>query len=894
MKVSTVLYLFLFTNTLFGQIGTLELISTGMNEPIGLKQLDNQHYISVSNKTNSNPREISVIKLNKASQVIWAKNVKLDNTFHSFAVDFIIDRDGNIVIVGTVLTIKGFILKINGNDGSVIFAKTSNYKNTHQDNRYRKIIQLEKNASDDYCILGVLNFPNTHTLTRLDKSGNFVWAKEYDIPSSDELAYALSESINGDLIVGCNIYSSNYDQSFIHYKASDGSLIRVNRFDLNYSTSYNGALESSVVIKGTQLIAYTFSLNGGSNTSKHGVLLYHPELGTIVRSQMYNISSNTARAWSLDFDSTTQTIAVGGALIETDGMSFFMQAIDFNDLKKVVSYKLKNINYTTAYSGTGNVSFDNNSNVLYSAYNLNKNPPFVSSKIILGSQSLIAQTCVVELATNTFNILVPNATTPNIQLLNFNNYVDVTPIITNQFFAINKLCQEICNPNTKLFRLNITKTKDTICPSLISFNAVVKITNNFNDTIINVSAYKKDGANYTLHASGQHNQQVPFNLNVSGELEEYMFIGQRRCSLNDTTYLTLYKHKLSVSKILHDSLYCIGDTVRMKSNLLPGNSNSFQFRWFDELTNMTLSETATLQFPAYTSLTIGLEINDNCSKSIPLKTTVLVAPMVLDSTFLTNKLDCEPLRTEFIHPITQRHFDTRLFIKWYWSVDEKIIDSTFAEDGQAINNKPFTFEKAGKYLVKVELKLSNQKTCNSYHDTVKANKRAIADFEFSPEVADITDTAVRFVNRSSFSSSYLWNLSDGTTYNAVSPFHLFQEIGDYKIELIAYNDQLCNDTIVKDFTLYDIYRIFSPNAFTPNGNGFNEVWQPLIVAAKKIELMVFNRWGEMIYSTESLPVVWDGIYKGEILEQGTYIYWLKIITVKTKAHYYKGTIELLR
>jgi gliding motility-associated-like protein len=373
-----------------------------------------------------------------------------------------------------------------------------------------------------------------------------------------------------------------------------------------------------------------------------------------------------------------------------------------------------------------------------------------------------------------------------------------------------------------------------------------------------------------------------------------MFVGKRKCSFNDNVFLSLYMHKLIAENILYDSMYCMGEMVKMRNDLTPSTYRSIYYRWFDQLTNTTFSVADTLEFPSHTSMTIGLNINDNCSDIIRLYAKIYVSPMVLDSNILLRKSACEPLQTEFIYPKTQRHFEIRLPFYWLWSLDGVLIDSTLSEDGQTHDNRAYTFDSAGNYIVNVKMKLGNGKYCHSYTDTANVFKRAKAEFSFFPAISDISDTAVQFVNQSSFAHSYQWQVSDGGIYSTKSPFHRFREVGNYAIQLIAKTNQMCDDTITKDFTIFDSYKIFAPSGFTPNGNGLNELWGPQITSAKSIDLKIYNRWGELLLHKTELPCTWDGSYKNEPCQEGIYVYLLTAKSIKGRWYYYKGTIELLR
>ncbi|GAB4136901.1 MAG: hypothetical protein Fur0041_11490 [Bacteroidia bacterium] len=90
--------------------------------------------------------------------------------------------------------------------------------------------------------------------------------------------------------------------------------------------------------------------------------------------------------------------------------------------------------------------------------------------------------------------------------------------------------------------------------------------------------------------------------------------------------------------------------------------------------------------------------------------------------------------------------------------------------------------------------------------------------------------------------------------------------------------------------------VYVPNAFSPNGNGLNDVFIPStgFIDIEEYEFSVFNRWGEQIFTTDNRYTGWDGRYKGTKCEPGVYVW---ILTFKTAAGQYidrKGTVTLLR
>ena len=88
--------------------------------------------------------------------------------------------------------------------------------------------------------------------------------------------------------------------------------------------------------------------------------------------------------------------------------------------------------------------------------------------------------------------------------------------------------------------------------------------------------------------------------------------------------------------------------------------------------------------------------------------------------------------------------------------------------------------------------------------------------------------------------------------------------------------------------------IFIPNAFTPNADGENDM---LLVRGRTVEKMylkIYNRWGELVFETDDQPIGWDGMYKGELVDPGVFVYHLEITCVDGQEYFKKGNVTVIR
>ncbi|MFT5479658.1 MAG: gliding motility-associated-like protein, partial [Bacteroidia bacterium] len=85
-----------------------------------------------------------------------------------------------------------------------------------------------------------------------------------------------------------------------------------------------------------------------------------------------------------------------------------------------------------------------------------------------------------------------------------------------------------------------------------------------------------------------------------------------------------------------------------------------------------------------------------------------------------------------------------------------------------------------------------------------------------------------------------------------------------------------------------------PNAFTPNGDGLNEIWGIVPVFVKEYQLQVFDRWGGKVFDTDNKKQSWDGFVKNVQTSNSVYVYYIRFTGWDHSIHYRKGTVTILK
>lgn len=153
------------------------------------------------------------------------------------------------------------------------------------------------------------------------------------------------------------------------------------------------------------------------------------------------------------------------------------------------------------------------------------------------------------------------------------------------------------------------------------------------------------------------------------------------------------------------------------------------------------------------------------------------------------------------------------------------------------------------------------------------------NFTAEPTTMDnLSDGIVEFENLTTGANYYEWYFDDGSIVsNEINPTHEFphDEAGGFVVTLIGYSPFGCSDTFTVVITVNEVLLYYIPNSFTPDGDEYNNVWQPVFTSGfdpQQFHLTLYDRWGELIWESYDASVGWDGTYNGKFVPFGTYIY----------------------
>ncbi|MBL8000543.1 MAG: gliding motility-associated C-terminal domain-containing protein [Flavobacteriales bacterium] len=175
-----------------------------------------------------------------------------------------------------------------------------------------------------------------------------------------------------------------------------------------------------------------------------------------------------------------------------------------------------------------------------------------------------------------------------------------------------------------------------------------------------------------------------------------------------------------------------------------------------------------------------------------------------------------------------------------------------------------------------------------------------ATFTWSPNPGTDLNSNLYFAASDPYATEFAWDFAGEATGTERFEYHLFENaFGDeYEVCLQVWDRYGCTDTLCQTVPII-VPSLFVPNAFTPDGDGVNEIFLPITadMVPEDHELLIFDRWGQLVFESKEPTKGWDGRHMngGDILPQGVYVWRLverKAFTADKQDWF--GTVTLLK
>jgi gliding motility-associated-like protein len=327
------------------------------------------------------------------------------------------------------------------------------------------------------------------------------------------------------------------------------------------------------------------------------------------------------------------------------------------------------------------------------------------------------------------------------------------------------------------------------------------------------------------------------------------------------------------------------------------SGGSVEYTWTlgngESISTFDYNELDSITYLNWGEFTISLNVDNGICEATALENIVIEPPLPI-AYFEGENIGCEPLLVQF-----QNLSQFGVYYTWYFG------------DGSSSNeqNPEHVYYESGTYSVVLEVTgPGGEVDIFIQQNAVTVYKRANAIFTVSPESVFVPSETVYFTNLSENANTYTWDFGDGTISNEFSPEYNYNNEGWYNVILIANNQFNCPDTLKLNNAVFgkNDRGLEFPNAFTPNtqqGNGglfsqldpyANDVFFPLYKGVREYNLMIFNRWGELLFESNNVNRGWDGYYRGDLCKQDVYVWKVKAKFMDDSEIFKAGDVTLLR
>ncbi len=267
---------------------------------------------------------------------------------------------------------------------------------------------------------------------------------------------------------------------------------------------------------------------------------------------------------------------------------------------------------------------------------------------------------------------------------------------------------------------------------------------------------------------------------------------------------------------------------------------------------------------------VGVDAN-GCVATDAITVTVEPTPQ---PSFLANEVQgCEPMAVIFANSTAGSYTDC------FWDFG----DGNTAIGCDDVQN---TYANGGNYDVTLQVTSINGCTNTvTYDDYIYVENNPSASFVPSLYTVISLDTEISFDNTSNGAVNYLWDFGDDTpTVTDVNPTHEFpdDQTSGYIVMLYAYSPIGCVDSFYTVVQVNEEVIYYIPNSFTPDGDEFNQTFQPIFTAGfdpYDWNIKIFNRWGEIVFESNDHTVGWDGTFNGKMVQDGTYLWTVEYKTI---------------
>lgn len=411
------------------------------------------------------------------------------------------------------------------------------------------------------------------------------------------------------------------------------------------------------------------------------------------------------------------------------------------------------------------------------------------------------------------------------------------------------------------------------------------------------------------------NQLIPLNGSVFGLTTSgaWTTLGTGGFTPDDSLLVTYYQPSpLDVSsgsvRLILTSTYnkgcaAIRDTVRISFKPAPNadfNADNACAHNLATFTDNSTTSTGSLTGWSWNFGDLGTSIAEDATHAYANPGTYTVTHVVFSSNgcrdTIQKQLEVYTLPQALFHQNTPCVGNATQFVDDSQSPSGSIIgwNWLFGDNSSSgIQNPTHAYSAAGNYTV--SMTVTSSFGCK---DTIVKQITVIpgpkADFIVTPNPLEALETG-SFTDQSTGPSSlvsWYWGFGDESASNQQNPTHSYTTPGDYSVYLAVKDINGCIDTVRKDISVILMPDV--PTAFSPNGDGQNDIFRVRGGPFKTLMLRIYNNWGQLIFESNDQSIGWNGTFNGTEQPIGVYVWVVDVEMLNAKLIKKTGDVTLLR
>ncbi len=266
-----------------------------------------------------------------------------------------------------------------------------------------------------------------------------------------------------------------------------------------------------------------------------------------------------------------------------------------------------------------------------------------------------------------------------------------------------------------------------------------------------------------------------------------------------------------------------------------------------------------------------------------------IPPKPMAAFQIIDEVACTPLQT---YAANQSEISSGT-LSYVWYLDGQVVSQQKNPELRAYNDtlEPVTY--AVRLVARSDFGCASEVIQNN---ALTVLPKPNAKFRILNPDIDMFNPAVAFENNTINGTRWQWTFGDGVSSTDFAPLYTYQNSGTYEVRLTAWNAYECDNSTKELVEVKPITTLYIPSAFTPNGDGDNDVFQfSGFNEGKKFGIKIWDRWGNLLIESDDFNMTWDGsMIDGRLAPAGVYVY--HILWQRSSGEYQEihGQLTLIR